>query len=84
MGASLATWSMHWKEYMLLDRYSVFNWALWRGFTSPFVAMSVPDLIMSIVLIQQMRTIERRMGTNKFAVCILTGPQNRLFCSAPI
>lgn len=53
---------------MVLDRYSVFNWAIWKGLTSPLVAMSVPDLIMSILLIQQMRTIERRMGTNKFAV----------------
>lgn len=68
VGASLATWSMHWKDHMVLDRLSVFNWAIWRGATSPFVAMSVPELIMSIVMLQQMRTIERRMGTNKFAV----------------
>ena len=53
---------------MVLDRYGVFHWAVWRNVTSPFACVSVVELLMSVLLLQQLRTIERRMGSSKYAV----------------
>lgn len=63
----------------MLDRYGVFNWAIWRNASSPFFATTATELLMGVLLLQQMRVIERRMGSQKYAVRTPFTPEKRPF-----
>ena len=75
--ASILAWSFHWKDRVVLDRYGVYNWAIWRNASSPFFATTATELLMGILLLQQMRVIERRMGSQKYAVRTSSTPEKR-------
>lgn len=67
--ASIIAWAFHFRDSLVLDRHGVFHWSLWRCLTSPFIYSNITELLMGILLLQQLRLIERRMGSNKYAVC---------------